>query len=340
MKNLLLFSLIMLLAPAIALGQRTKGTVYGTCPWLGPHAADSLARFDFVILDMENMFNNYDSLVKIKKINPKIKLICYSNPMEIFDPRIGGRPLQNSWTDEIYAKYQSWLLKTNKGNKAIFYHGMRMMNLSSACPKINGVIYSEWMANILLTKALKDTIWDGYTMDNSGGNCAWMYSGKEKIDADNDGKPDADTTLDRTWSEGIRIFLTKIRQAKGKDFIIIGNKGSVEFSDLFDGKIFEDWPNDYLGDKRDNGWWQCMANAKKTGPYTIFQVSEKNLKFAIASAALLDNVHVAVWQNNYKFYPEFRIDFGKPIDTFRQYENAVIEVDPAKKEAKIFILKK
>jgi len=328
----------MLSAPS--LGQRNIGTVFGTCPWIDANAIDSLARFDFLIIDLENMFNNYEYLVKIKKISPQIKLICYSNPMEIFDPKVGRRPFQNDVTDKIYAEYPGWLLKTSQGNKAEFYHGMRMMNLSSACPVIDGLTYGEWMANILLDKVLSDTIWDGHCTDNSGGNISWVYPRKEKIDADNDGRPDADTTLDRTWSEGMRIFLTIIRRAKGQNFIMIGNKGSVEFSDILDGKIFEDWPNDYLGDKRDGGWWQCMANAKQTGPYTIFQVSEKNLKFAVASAALLDNVHIAVYQNNFRMYPEFQLNLGEPIDTFRKYENGLIEVDPAKKTGKIFILQK
>ncbi|HBA36395.1 TPA: hypothetical protein DCZ15_00810 [Candidatus Falkowbacteria bacterium] len=340
MKNLIL--MILMLISFLTFGQKIKTAVYWTSPRLYNGDSDNLAKFDLLIIDLENMINNRDSLVKIKKINPNVKLIAYSNPMEIFDPRMDWRPLQNAWSDEIYAKYPNWLLKTDRGKKAIFWKGMVMLNLSSACPKINGLTYSEWMANILLTRALSDSIWDGYFMDNSGGNISWVYSGKrEQIDANVDGLPDIDTTLDKSWSEGIQIFLNIIREKKGKEFILLGNKGSVEFVDVLNGKMFEDWPNNYLGDKRDGGWHQCMINAAQTGPYTIFQVnSERNLEFAVASSLLLNEpIYIAINQNNSKYYDYFKYDLGKATTTtFKRYEKAIIEVNPSQREGKIFIL--
>lgn len=322
--------------------RKIKTAVYWTCPWMTSQNADSLARHDLVIADLENMVVNRESLVKMKKLNPKIKLICYSNPMEIFDPGGGKRPLQNAWSDSLNGKYKKWLLKTGKGKKAIFYPGMRMLNLSSSCPKITidgqAQTYGEWMSAMLIQEVLADSLWDGYFLDNGGGNISWVYGrGKDQIDADGDGQKDNDSILDRRWSEGVHSFLKAIREAKGEDFILMANKGCTEFMDLLDGRMFEFFPNDYLGDATDGGWHQSMANARLTGPYTIFQVSRKDLDFGLASALLLDNVYIASDQNDARYHPQYRGQLGREEKIYkRDFQKARVEVIPSERKGKVF----
>lgn len=308
-----------------------------------------LAKFSLVIVDMENIFNNKASLRLLKRLNPNIKLVCYSNPMEFFVPMIPGRPIQKRWYQEVQ-EYPLWVLRRNDKSEAMYWPGMTMMNLSSLCPRYNEISYSQWMADKLLAEVLDDPIWDGYFVDNGGGNISWLYANSySQLDIDNDGMPDARSKIDQAWEEGIRSFLKRIREAKGKDFILIANKGSVEFMELLDGRLFENWVNDYLGSKTNGGWDQCLENAKRMetefgAKYTVFQVrSSTELEYALASAALLDHVYVAVGQDNYRSYPAFDLMPGQALgpywqvgDTYyRKFENFRVVVRPSQERGEI-----
>jgi hypothetical protein len=270
--------------------------------------------------------------------------------METFFQIVANRPMQSYWTTWIREHYPAWFLKTDNGKPAVFWIGMRMMNISSSCPKVNGQTYGDWMASFLLKSVLSDDIWDGYFMDNGGGNISWVYGDRRtKIDADNNSVADNDSLLDKSWSEGVHSFLKKIREVKGKKFIILANKGSKEFMDVLNGRMFETFPCDYLGDKKDGGWWQGIKNSDKTGKYTVFQVIAEDLEFGLASALLKDNVSIAVGQDNPKFYPILETKLGKALGKMkilkgkvcrRNFQNGYVTVIPSRREGKIKLYKK
>jgi len=341
-----------------------SSTAYWTKPTLSWGEAQNLARHDFVVIDLENKFNNYQILQAMKKLNPKLKLLAYSNPMEIHLVKYGDRPWQNRVIDEIVTKRSIWLLKTispinhggfiatwvakimgdpnRKEDYAKFWSGMLMLNMSSTCPKIDGQTYYEWMAQKLSREVLQDSIWDGYFQDNGTANISWTQPGI--IDIDNDQTADKDALVDRYWKEGMTNFILQIKKARQPGFIILTNKGSLDFLNITDGKWFENFPNDYLGDKWANGWRQCLENAKKMGPYTVFQGNRANIKFVLASTLLLDNVSIAISQDDSGIFPELEIDPGLPLGPYerkdggiyyREYKKIKVMVDPLKQIGKI-----
>lgn len=335
-----------------------KSATYWTKPTLSPNEARNLAKYQMVIVDLENKFNNYQSLVLLKQLNPNLKLLCYSNPMEIFLKKYSDRPWQNKVIDEIVSQRQAWLLKTIspieregffkywfsrimgdpqfKEDYAKFWNGMLMLNMSASCPKIDGKTYAEWMADKLNQEILSDPIWDGYFQDNGTGNISWTQP--KIIDIDGDQTADNDVMVDHNWKKGMDGFLNSIRYRHGSNFIIVTNKGSLDFLDVSNGKLFENFPNDYLGDRWANGWRQCLHNAQKMGPYTIFQGNRNNISFVAASALLLDNVYVAISQDDSGLFPELEIKTGKPLGKYetkggiyyREYEKVSVAVDPLK----------
>jgi len=181
-------------------------------------------------------------------------------------------------------------------------------------------------------------------MDNSGGNISWVSDGQ--IDADNDGAKDDPEKLDLAWSAGIGQFLSIIRQAKGENFILVGNKGSLEFMDVLNGKMFEKFPNDYLGDKVAGGWYQSMENYLQAGPYAAVQAKTNGgswRQFVLASALLSDGYFI-YGQNGGSWFPEYQEDIGQPMGIMekmfddswqREYERATVIVWPEKQEGKI-----
>jgi hypothetical protein len=305
----------------IKLPENPKIAAYWTSPTMSLDEADSLAHFHLVIADMENIPNNRASLVRLKKRNPELKLLCYSNPMELFD--IGTLNINRPWQKEVYNEVTQnrpgYWLKQPSGEPVVFWNGMKMLNLSTECPVIKGEKYNQFIAEFLLTRVLSDTIWDGYFEDNATGNIAWVGSwGNNKgLDADNDSVADDEQVLDSCWYEGVHEFISLIRQAKGPKFILIGNKGSKDFLDVFDGKMFEEFPNDYLGDKRANGWYQCQENYLRTGQYTIIQAkqipNDPTHRIFVLASALMGDGYYAYAQDFYRHFPEYEKDIGKPL---------------------------
>lgn len=325
-----------------------KTSAYWTSPTMGIEQAKALARHDLVIVDMENMINNPAALKLMKSLNRDLKLICYSNPMEFFYPMTANRPIQKRWLQEVLSHYPKWFLKTGDGKNAVFWPGMVMMNLSSACPAYDGIQYKDWIADKLLKEVLNNSVWDGYFMDNGGANISWVQKNKSsQFDINGNGLANTPYEIDNYWAEGIYSFFSRIRQVRGKNFILMANKGSLEFLDLLDGRMFEAFPNDYLGDTEAFGWYQSMYNAEemqKAGlKYIIFQVPPYHLEFGFASAMLLDNAYIAISQDNPVFPPLLEIDLGKPIEKatvgiytiFRHFENGSVEVMPGSRFGKI-----
>lgn len=347
----LLLILVSCTGRIVHLPERPKLAVYWTSPTMGEEEADSLSRFHMVIADMENMINNRESLKRLKKNNPALKLICYSNPMEFFTRAESKRTLQNSIRKEIESNRPGYLLNQPSGEAVIFWPGMRMLNLSINCPVEKGQKYHEYISEFLLKKVLPDNIWDGYFMDNCTAHIAWIgnYGKNHGIDSDNDGYLDSYDHLDEVWKMGTARFLENIRSVKGEKFIILGNKGSLEFREYTNGRMFEEFPNDYLGDKRDGGWYQCIENYLSLGSMSIIHARKipnnpRHRLFVLASSLMGDGYY-AYAQDFFRYFPEYS-EIGPPLDemkslsngTFeRNFEKAIVRVDPANKEGKIIM---
>lgn len=354
-KYFILFGLILLSLSVITVKAQNylvRSTIYWTSPVMSEREAKCVSYYSVAIIDGENMVNNPEAVRLIKRLNSSIKLICYSNPMELFSPMVSPRPMQAALAKEILEKYPQWILKTSSGQNVVFYPKMIMLNLSLNCPRINGKNCIEFLAKKQL-EILKDTlVWNGYFMDNAGGNISWVNN---RIDSDNNKIADDSTSIDRAWYGGISSYASLIKKGMRKGNLLIGNKGSLDFVDLFDGKTvdlfdgktFENWPNDHLGGTKDWGWHKCMTNARHTGAYTIFLVKSKDLMFGLASALLTDNVYIGVGQDNPTVHPEFMIDLGKPLSQagkndscyFRLYEKGKVEVFPSKRMGRITMKK-
>lgn len=310
-----------------------KSACYWTSPTMTDNDAKSISLYKIAVVDGENLINNPERLRMIKKLNSNIKLLCYQNPMEIFNPMVDFRPMQSQIADEILHMYPEWLLKNSSGKNVVFYPGMIMLNLSTNCPRVGGKNCAEYLAEKQL-ETLQDRIWDGSFDDNGGKNISWVDS---TIDSDNDHLADNPDSLDQAWSDGVYYYLSLIKTGMRKNMLLIANKGSLDFLEILDGRMFEKFPNNYLGGKKDNGWHKCMLNAQKTGLYTIFLVEPRDLMFGLASALLTDNGYIAIGQDNPKVHPELNFDLGKALSPaqkadssyFRLYEKGRVEVFPS-----------
>jgi hypothetical protein len=220
-----------------------------------------------------------------------------------------------------------------------------MLNLSSWCPRVNDRIWPEYLADFLLERCLRHPLVDGYYMDNSGANIWWVGTKRNQqgIDANNDQVNDDKEALNQAWEAGIRLFLGKIRADRGQDFILIGNKMSVDLLDILDGRMSEEFPNPYLGSADFGGWYKTMQNYAQNGPYSILQAirksnSQENRLFVLASTLMGDGFYM-YGHNFTRAYPEYR-KIGYPKGNFtvngegteecwtREFDGATVKVWP------------
>lgn len=338
-----------------------KTAAYWTSPIMNMDDAMSLAKHNLLIVDLENKFNNRDILLALRKMNADIKLLAYSNPMEIFLTLYSVRPWQNAVIREITQNRRAWILQViNRENPrqekayATFWPGMTMLNMSSTCPKIGGETYSQWMARKIDQEILSDKIFDGYFMDNGTVNISWVYSEKGGyMDVAGDGVLRSNAYVDQKWKEGVTSYLSYIKttskpkkgfiawlsrlfRKKSSDRLVISNKGDLNLLNIVDGKFFEKFPNDYLGETWLFGWRQSLSNAKQTGNYTVINVELTDIEFGLASSLLLDNAYLSVGQDYAGTFLDYNINPGKALGPMRvsgiiytrEYENISVAVYP------------
>ncbi|MCD6219003.1 hypothetical protein J7K43_01285 [Candidatus Calescamantes bacterium] len=278
--------------------------------WQNPTFADiSTARqFSLIILDMENVRNNPSAVAEIK--NSGTTVLAYSNPMEVFYPDMpSGRVLQQMILD--YLSYSSvWWLRDVNGQSVEYWAGMRMLNLSTHCPVYGEKRYLEWIADFLNDSVYRTGLVDGYLIDNCWRDISWLnrYLGIQ-MDTDANGVADNSDQLDNWWRLGIQTMLQRIRQ-RDPSMIIVGNQGdSTYYLSVLDGKMWENFPNDYLG-----GWLgsmkHCLAVARQGKEYNIIHaptsLDEQIVRFVFCSALVCGAYFCADYNNrSLIWWPEY-----------------------------------
>ena len=100
---------------------------------------------------MDNMINNRESLVYLKRRNPNIKIIAYSNPPDVFNSQanLNVSPLQKEIAEKIRRDMPEWFLKYPNGDQVLFWevpgYEMDRVNFGTNCPEINGEKYYQYI---------------------------------------------------------------------------------------------------------------------------------------------------------------------------------------------------
>ncbi|MFA5163315.1 MAG: putative glycoside hydrolase [Patescibacteria group bacterium] len=342
MKKHLIFLLLILAGNSY--GQ--KMSVHWYLPTLDAIQAMNIAKYDLIVLDYENKFNNSESIDLIIERNSNAKILYYWNYVEWFRPMFPDKPWSIKMLAELEKRPGYWLKQTDK-KPLVFWSGMEMMNITDYCPKIKGENYREFITKHLLKDIISDPRCQGIFLDNIWATLDWLgkYGKNESIDANGDGKMDSPAELNASYLREARQFIAEIRKAKGKNFIIITNPINATLLDLVDGKNMENFPDLYLGSTKNGGWDINMTYADNGKRYNIFNARADNLFFTICSAMLLDDVYVSFQQNTF-WKDEYQLNLGKALGKKeseagsqtiqkREYENGTVIVNATLGKAKI-----
>ena len=304
MKSIYIFLLVLLSTCQSVAGNRLA--VYWQMPTMTENDAKKIAKFDLAIVDLENWANN-TAINRIKEINPNCTVLAYFNPMEMFDPQVGDRPIQNIWHSGMFSR-QEWWLNQPDGSPIYYWYSprMRMLNLSSKCPVVNGRTWAEFLATSL-NRAIVPHV-DGLFVDNVFDDVSWMKNGF--LDADRNGLQDDPDSLDLWWCKGTENFF-KFLEAD----LIVGNEANLEYEYLLDGKMFENFPPADFG----KSWYPAMQNylfELSAMEYNIIHSQPKGEQwrmFTLCSALLGDGLY-CYSTNHHNWYPEYDLirKLGKP----------------------------
>lgn len=201
---------------------------------------------------------------------------------------MANRPFGARLAQTIEEKFPGWVLKSPDGKPVIFWQGMKVLNLSDTCPIVEGYNYSKYFQEILLENILADPIWDGLFLDNLYDEVSWLGP----IDLNLDGEIDGLGAIDYAWYRGVDAFLAGIRQAKGQDFLILGNHLSLFYKDKVNGRMLEEFPT-----RAHNFDWNKVMRLATQWPIVIIQGKSTQTEMAFNSSLLIDNAYFCLDNN-------------------------------------------
>jgi hypothetical protein len=306
MKNILYIFLLVLLSSGSFAGNRLA--IYWQMPTMTEQDAQKIAKFDLAIVDLEN-WANVTEVDRIKEINPNCTVLTYFNPMEMFDPQVGDRPIQSIWYNGVSNLNFDWWLDQPDGQPIYYWHSprMRMLNLSSKCPVIKGFTWGEHLAGSL-NSAMVPWV-DGLFIDNTFNDVSWMKDGF--LDANRDGIQDNLDSLDLWWQEGMSSFLQLLESD-----ILVGNEANLEYQNLLHGKMWENFPPaDFAND-----WYAAMQNYFQLSnmPFNIIhgEMKGERWRMFVLCSALLGDGYFSYGTNHIEWYSEYDLisKLGEPVN--------------------------
>jgi len=308
-------------------------------PTLSYEQARGYYGYDCIVVDYEVINTSAAMLRYMKDSNPNLLIFVYADKMQWYSPMYSDKP----WGLKMLAalkKYPKWFLHSPEGNNLCFWPGNVMMNCCQDCPRylINGKRYNyieyftaHYINDIIKAYKKAEIKLDGLLDDDLMKDISFLNGG---VDRNFDGQVDEATELNRQWRLGNAYFLEKVREAMGKNFIIIGNGGHGFYMNYCTGKQMENFPETFIG-----SWYQNMTNASGM-KLAFFNARKDNWLFTICSAMLLDNVYFSDGQNT-PYNEKYNLHLGEPIGTYyqeetgiaRKFQNGIVHVNPSTEKA-------
>ncbi len=303
-------------------------------PAITVEQAEKLARWDMVVLSMDQQFLHPEIFSILRKKNPDIILLAYAAseeiPLALFDV---AEP-DNPHAQLVRGVDDGWWLTDAAGNRMGNWPGTHLMNVTNKAPFVNGKRWNTYLPEFMHDTVMSTGLWDGLYYDNVWPDISWFNKGD--IDADRDGIADVAAQLDRDWQEGMATMLTRSRQLEGKNAVIIGGGGGNYYTAL-NGRLIESFPSPY-----DGGWDGAMqkyfdvmqrgyvpsvviVNSSST---TGGQDDYQSMRFALTSTLLNDGFlsfdygierHADLW-----WYDEYDAYLGKPLGAAKNVRNASV----------------
>jgi hypothetical protein len=236
-----------------------------------------LAKWDILIIDMEVQTYSPQHLIKLKQLNPDIKLLAYLASEEI---RGDSGTLNGTLRQKLYNRIRSeWWLKDSSGRHVAWWEPNPMVNVTFDAPMINGKRWHDELPLFVRDELMSSGYWDGVFYDNVWDNIGFLSY--LNIDLDQNNSPEADATLNQKWRQGMNKLLDNTRKTLGSEYLVMGNGGEYYY-EYINGALYETFPV--------QGWKDTLSK--------YFSILDKGVPPSIG--IINTNVENTGKQNNYK----------------------------------------
>jgi len=292
--------------------------------------AERLARYDLLILDMENQVNNPELMKRIRELNPDVTILAYVSSQEIrhdtaVHPEVTLR-------QKMFARLpESWYLRDSNNFKISFWDKTWMINITDSSPLDKNERFNDYLPRLIDEEILSTGLWDGIFYDNLWDSVNWLNNGD--VDLNGDGARESAIELDRAWRAGVTKILQATRSRVGYDYILMANSSSYkDYQPYLNGRMFEDFPSPYERD----GTWQGNVNSyqeiKKTNVKpNIYIFNSTNtpkdnyskMRYGWASSALFDDIYFSFDNSIYDhgqtwWDDEYNFSLGRALNATHQ----------------------
>lgn len=277
----------------------------------------ALARWDLLVLDVDQQRRYPDFLRRLRNLNPQIKILAYVSSCEIAQARF-LEPTDFPMGRMAADIQDNWYLRAPNGNRTEFWPGSSLLNVTNLGPAA-GERWSSYLPRFIRDQVMSSGLWDGIFLDNTFVGIS--YFAKGPVDFDRDGRAEAEADANAKWQAGMRSLINNIRNAN-PNALLLGNGGTA-YADILHGVLLENFPswnwNENVKEYRD-------ASAKNIQPkLAAINVNTKNqpspqdyrqMRFGLASALMDDGYYSfdqGDWNHNVIWwYDEYSVSLGAP----------------------------
>lgn len=289
---------------------------------LSEEDVQALAKWDLVVLDMDQQARFPERIRRLRELNPNIKILAYVDSSNIAEGR-RQNPLTYPGAKLAQRIPEEWYMhRADSGARASMWPGAWMLNVTDRGPKdAQGRRWNDYLPEFIATEMWPTGLWDGIFLDNALDNATWF--GGKGLDMTGDGKADPDAQVDAAWKAGWQKMARDLRQRLGANALIMGN-GSEQHAGVTNGILFENFPKygwttglrAYFTALRNNQRPSIAAingNTYNSGDGTQYQA----MRLAFASALMGDGYYAFDFgdQNHGQtwWYDEYDATLGAPV---------------------------
>ena len=277
--------------------------------------ARELAKWDFLVLDMEVQENNPSELRLIRQLNPKIKIIAYISSESLFDSSYNSNEsvLRKDLNAEIDS---SWWLRDEGGNRLSDWPSAYVLNVTDSCKTVNGKRWNDFLPEFVANNIMSSGLWDGVFYDNVWNGAAWFNGGN--VSLLNNGHRSSAAELNNAWVDGMKKIFSKTKEL-WPGGIIVGNGSLVgDYQKSLTGWMLEDFPTPW----ENGGTWSGVIQSylKLNGSYNIVNTSASSqtdytrFRYGLTSSLMGNGYYSFDYgpsnHGQFWWYDEYDVDLG------------------------------
>jgi hypothetical protein len=207
---------------------------------IAPDDPAKLAKWDVVILDMDQQARFPEKLREIKRLNPSIKLLAYVSAGEIATIR-GNDPTSFPGRRLVDTIPEAWYLHHANGERISWWTGNYILNATNVGPQVNGQRWNDFVGPFIRDQVLSTGLWDGVFLDSAYADIT-PFAGVD-VDPDGDRVLNPPKQNDALYQAGMRTLVQNVRNAIGSNYLIMNNS-SAAYASVSNGTLFENFPRD------------------------------------------------------------------------------------------------